>query len=105
MKYAANNKLGPVMVIGACGFLGKHLSSHLKEAGYEVAALGHDEIDITGSSSIDRALSRWNPEIVINCAAISSTTYAAEHPEESMRINVNACENLAKACAVSDRRL
>lgn len=93
------------MVIGARGFLGVHLTTSLGKSGYQVAALGHDVVEITDPASVEAALRTHEPDIVVNCAAISSTSYAAEHPEESVRINVEACENLARACAGSNRLL
>ena len=36
--------------------------------------------------------------MVIHCAAISSTGYCQEHPEESHLVNVLGTENLAKTC-------
>lgn len=86
------------MVLGAGGFLGHHLSLALSNAGYSVVPLGHEDVDITDPGSVEHAVSLYRPSIVMNCAAISSTGYAAEHPDESYRVNVEACRILALCC-------
>lgn len=94
-----------VLITGARGFLGRHLAPALEAEGYEVIALGHTEVEITDAVSLARTLEAFAPDILVNCAAISSTAYAAEHPEESLAINVDACVVLAKACAARNIRL
>lgn len=90
--------MGRVMVTGAGGFLGRHLCRKLEAAGYEVKRYCHADLDITDRSAVAGAVSLCRPDIVVNCAAISSTGYAKEHPEESLAVNVEAPVNLALAC-------
>lgn len=87
-----------VMVAGAGGFLGRHLCSMLEADGYEVVRFFHADLDITVRKAVADALCACRPDVVVNCAAISSTGYAKEHPDESMAVNVEAPVNLALAC-------
>ena len=87
-----------IMLIGASGFMGRHLSTMLINRGFDVNCFSHSTLDITDSDDVMTAVKECNPDIVINCAAISSTAYAKEHPDESMLINVTGPCNIARAC-------
>lgn len=91
-------EISSVMVTGAGGFLGRHISAHLAEKGFKCLAFSHGQLDITDAEAVQEAVFQCNPDVVVHCAAISSTSYANEHPDESMAINVVGCENLARAC-------
>lgn len=87
-----------VMITGAGGFLGRHLCNMLEADGCEVVRFFHGNLDITDRAAVADALRSCRPDVVVNCAAISSTGYAKEHPDESMAVNVEAPVNLALAC-------
>lgn len=86
------------MITGAGGFLGRHLSDMLKASGFDVRCFRHADLDICDPAAVLSAIEAVRPDVVVNCAAISSTGYAKEHPDESMAINVEAPVNLALAC-------
>ena len=94
-----------VMVTGAGGFLGRHLCKMLEAGGYEVVRFYHADLDITDRAAVADALCKCRPDVVVNCAAISSTGYAKEHPDESLAVNVEAPVNLALACKESGAEL
>ena len=55
-------------------------------------------------SHMRRAEGEWDYSLYDEAflsAAISSTAYAKEHPDESMAVNVIGCQNLAQACCKS----
>ena len=87
-----------VMVTGAGGFLGRHLCNMLEAGEYDVVRFYHADLEITDRSAVADALRSCRPDVVVNCAAISSTGYAKEHPDESLAVNVEAPVNLALAC-------
>ncbi len=94
-----------VMVTGAGGFLGRHMTARLSGEGFECLPFNHKELDITDAGAVSAAVSECRPDILVHCAAISLTAYAKEHPDESMAVNVNGCENLARACSKSGAKL
>ena len=66
-----------ILLFGAAGLLGRHLSPELSAHGHNVRALTRPKADITDSSRLDELFSEhW--DAVINCAAI---------------VNFDACEN------------
>lgn len=86
-----------VLVTGARGFLGRHMISHLG-GGYETLSLTHQTLDITDAGAVMDAVCGFRPDAVVHCAAISSTAYAKDHPDESMAVNVGGPVNVALAC-------
>lgn len=91
-------EINSVMITGAGGFLGRHMLAHLSEKGLKCFPLDHGQLDITDAEAVRKAVFQCRPDILVHCAAISSTSYAKEHPDESMSVNVTGCENLARAC-------
>lgn len=87
-----------VMVTGAGGFVGRHLVKMLAVQGFSVAAYCHKDLELTDSSAVEAAVKECRPDFLVNCAAISSTVYSEEHPDESMSMNVDVCVILAKVC-------
>lgn len=87
-----------VLITGAAGFLGRHLQKKLADSGFSVIAYNHSELDITDTNAVRTAIAADRPDYVVHCAAISSTAYAKEHPEQSYAVNVQGCINLALAC-------
>lgn len=94
-----------VMIMGAGGFLGRHMTARLLGKGYKCLPYNHKELDITDTEAVSVAVSGCEPDILVHCAAISSTAYAKEHPDESMAVNVIGCQNLAQACCKSGTKL
>lgn len=86
-----------ILITGSTGFLGCRLKNYYQER-YTLICPGHHEMDITSETSVMEYLAAHEPIVVIHCAAISSTGYCQEHPEESHLVNVLGTENLAKAC-------
>ncbi len=61
---------GRVLVLGASGFLGRHVCAALAAAGYEVVAVGRSRIDLVYGppAALPALLARERPEAVVNAA-------------------------------------
>ena len=57
------------LVTGARGMLGRDLVTTVAGPGHEVAGPDRAELDITDAAAVRRALLRWRPAVVVNCAA------------------------------------
>jgi len=87
-----------ILISGASGFLGVRLCQYLS-ARHEIVAPSHKDLDIVSREQVCQVIERERPEAVIHCAAISSTGYAQQHPDESYATNVVGTVNIAQACA------
>ena len=103
-----------ILVTGATGFIGSHLTPLLIEKGYDVYSLekyvtGRYVLgerrdiktifgDLRESYSVKRIIREIQPEIVIHLASISPVSYSYDHPHEVIDVNFLGTLNLAEAC-------
>ncbi|MEG2156342.1 MAG: sugar nucleotide-binding protein [Bacteroidaceae bacterium] len=88
-----------ILITGSEGFLGERATAFLRNK-HNVMSYGHKELDITNANQVLKTIENQKPDVVIHCAAISDTTYAQNHPEESKAINLQGTVNMARACAL-----
>jgi dTDP-4-dehydrorhamnose reductase len=67
-------------------------------SGWPVAALGHEELDVTDPDSLDAAFGEYEPGIVLHCAALTDTNRCEREPELAREINGIGAETIAKGC-------
>jgi UDP-glucose 4-epimerase len=91
-----------VLVTGASGFVGKHLTKELKGHGAEVLALdvrSNDSIDIRDWQRIkDMAGRVGNLDLVYHLAALMLVPYSFENPREVYDVNVSGTLNILELC-------
>lgn len=97
------------LVIGAGGFVGRHLVAHLRERGDEVycGLLSLDEgsdaydlfTDITEPESLRRAFEQSNPDTVYLLAGMAFVPEAEKDLQGAIQVNVLGVANVAKICA------
>jgi dTDP-4-dehydrorhamnose reductase len=99
------------LIVGAGGFLGAYLVESATEK-FEVirgergaAEPGGIVIDITDSSSVDRAFEIVKPDVVLLLAAISDIDRCETQPAQAFAVNVRGVENVANTCARMNVRL
>lgn len=88
------------LVVGASGFVGRHLIAHLRDAGDEVT--GSDRAsggpDICDADAIREHIVSLHPEVVYHLAGQSDVARSWTHPIETYRINVEGLINVLAAC-------
>ncbi len=103
-------------ITGANGFVGRYLTSHLEEHGYEVsgfdavAGSGVQTLDITDASacvhSFSEAAGASEPPVIFHLAAVAHVGESWERPEHTWRVNTLGTVNvLAAAAAVHASRV
>jgi dTDP-4-dehydrorhamnose reductase len=87
-----------ILLFGAGGLLGRHLSSHLRLCGHDVTALTRAEADITDGKQIGELFGQpW--DAVINAAAVCNFDACENDPAATGRVNRDAPLDLARRCA------
>jgi len=99
------------LIIGAAGFVGRHLITHLKSLGWEVSAtrlpqeeikedVPNYELDILNQASISSLLDKIRPDYLFHLAAQSSVALSWEKPALTVDINIKGAVNLLEALRV-----
>lgn len=86
-----------VVVVGAAGFVGKHLVRELESAGHSIVKADVPEVNLLNADQIDALIDGAKPDAVVNLAAISSVGASWKNPAETIRVNVNGTLNLLEA--------
>ncbi len=86
-----------ILVTGAAGMLGREVTAACHARDHEVVALAHAALEITDPAAVDRELSRYRPDAVINCAAFTDVDGAEDDEAGAMRVNDEAAAQLAAA--------
>jgi len=90
-----------VLILGSKGLLGQAVMKTWQHS--EIIGLDQPEIDITSQRQIVGALEKYQPTILINCAAFTDVDRCEEEEERAKLINGEAVGYLASAC--KERRL
>lgn len=88
-----------IMVTGANGQLGRDVVSELKQRRITCLGVDIDDFDITNGKEADVAIAAYSPDVVVHCAAYTDVDSAEDEPEICQKINAEATEMIAKACA------
>ena len=91
--------MAPLAIItGAAGLIGQYLlrSAPRWAPEWTVEGLTRTQLDLTDHSSVSSAFQRFNPQLVIHCAALSRTKDCEHDPEKARRVNVDATTLLAQ---------
>ena len=79
--------------------LGRDLVTVLERRGEAVTGLSRSDLDITDAGAIREALARWEPAVVVNCAAWTAVDDAEASEDAALRVNGEAVAGLAACCA------
>ena len=93
-----------VVVIGANGQLGSDVCEAF-EPKHAVLKLEHADADIADAAGITAALTRLEPDCVINTAALHNVEACEADPVKSHAVNALGARNLALACKGLDAML
>jgi dTDP-4-dehydrorhamnose reductase len=90
------------VVTGSSGQLVRALAEAGPRHGIAIVRLGRPELDLTRVDSIESAIVRASPQLVINAAAYTAVDRAESEPELADAVNATGAEAVARACSRSD---
>ena len=95
-----------VMVIGINGMLGHVLAEKAYDE-YQVIGTYHNflskrdyetiQLDIKNENGVNTAISKFNPDIIINCAAITDLDFCETHMNLAKEVHVTGTKKLSEA--------
>jgi GDP-4-dehydro-6-deoxy-D-mannose reductase len=99
------------LIIGAAGFVGRHLITHLRSLEWEVIAtrlpqeeikdnVPNYELDILNQASVSSLLEKIQPDYIFHLAAQSSVALSWEKPALTVDINIKGAVNILEALRV-----
>jgi dTDP-4-dehydrorhamnose reductase len=88
-----------IVVFGGDGQLGRELIRAAAARQVALQALTRAEADIADAAGVAAALTRWQPDLVVNAAAYTNVDGAETHFAEARRANALGPAVIAEACA------
>ena len=86
-----------LLITGAGGFVGLHVSRALREAGYDAVALTRADCDLRAQGAVRRKFAEINPDIVIHLASKMAPGRELSETQEHIENNVLATANVCLA--------
>lgn len=92
--------MGTILIIGASGFLGRHLMSccpkaHKVGTYYLNASTGLEFLDLQNSIQIKKIIKRVAPSVVIYAAGLTDVDACERNPQMAWRLNAHAVTDIA----------
>jgi len=94
-----------VLVTGAGGQVGTDVRLRCEQAGDDVTALGHRELDVTDRDAVLATVTSLQPDTVVHCAAWTAVDACEADPVRAYATNALAVRWVAEACRRADSHL
>lgn len=94
-----------ILLIGGTGLIGQEVQQLLQQKDIHCVAPERDELNLEHPESIESAMKRYQPDIVVNCAGYNDPRKAENEPSKCFRINRDAMAVLADCCHQQDTPL
>lgn len=105
--------MSKVLIFGVAGFVGSYLTREFQNTGYQVFGsdicenssienIEYIKADLMDFKSVESVISRLNPQIIINLAAVSSVGLSWKIPQTTVSVNVVGALNILEAARKLD---
>lgn len=91
-----------IFVAGASGQLANSLREHAEAREIDLGVFGRPDLDIAELDSVERSISQFSPNIVVNAAAYTAVDAAENDEDSAYRANSTGPKNLAEITARLD---
>lgn len=96
-----------ILVIGN-GFLGKTINSY-KSKNYDIICISRNNskitVDIRDIENLEKIITKINPQIIINCAALTNIDEIEKNSKEAFEVNSYGAKNIASIASKYNIRL
>jgi GDP-4-dehydro-6-deoxy-D-mannose reductase len=89
-----------MLVTGAGGFVGSHVTRELAAHGFEVVAVGRSDADVTDAAAVRALVERAEPACIAHLAGVRDAPL-----EDLLRVNVTGTANVVTAAAARRARV
>jgi dTDP-4-dehydrorhamnose reductase len=93
-----------ILICGGHGQLG-HDTTTLLSKNHEVISCSSEKLDIGNHKMVEQVVNRYQPEVIVNCAAYTAVDNCETEKELAWRVNALGPENLAVNAETVDSRL
>jgi dTDP-4-dehydrorhamnose reductase len=83
-----------IVIVGAGGQLGSDLAEVLRQSREDVVPLTRQDLDITDSKALREKLTRYAPDLIMNCSVYHPVDECENHPANSFAVNAIAVRDL-----------
>lgn len=90
-----------ILITGATGFIGSQIPAHLHAFGVPrdaIATPARDTFNLAQPHSLAGVLDRYQPRVIIHCAAMRDLMHCEREPELAITVNIHATAALADWC-------
>lgn len=94
-----------VLVTGAAGMLGGDVVRAARARGHECLGLARAQLDVSNERSVETAIVRLAPEVIVNCAAWTDVEGAERDEPAALAVNGAGAGNIARAAASAGARV
>ena len=91
--------MAKLLVVGKSGQLARAIAGACASSGVDAICLERPDLDLTKPETIERAISRVAPQVILNTAAFTDVDGAESEQETAFDINARGPEHLANICA------
>ena len=85
-----------ILLIGGTGQLGQEILNLASEYNFDVWAPPSKEVNVVKEKDVERAISKWHPDILINTSASHVLPLCDRNPKEAFLMNSVAVYNMAR---------
>lgn len=90
-----------ILLTGGSGLLGREIL----KLEPKIIAPPKSELDITNIKSIEKALKKYKPDVILHLAAANNPAEHETNPEPGLSVNIIGTANLCLACSKADKKL
>lgn len=94
-----------ILITGARGFIGRHLTGQLKASGHDVLGCDREDGDLRQQEVATMIIKKADPEVVIHLAARVGRLFGEDDVEATIKDNVTMTSSVARAAAAAGARL